>query len=264
MPERRLAVVDLGSNSFRLVVFTRRRRLVEADGRDLRVGADRRGARRAGLQPEPMHRALSTLELFAHFAARPGSTTVGAVATSAIRSASQPGGVPRAGPRALRPADPRAERRGGGPLRLSRRGQLDDADRRRRARPRRRLAAARPRRGPRGARARSWPLGAVRMTERFLPTGTGVKEAAQGAARARQRRAGEAGWLARARRRAARRHRRHGAQPRGGRADAAGCRRSACRASRSSARRSTTWSSASPLPGGAREACPASRPAAPT
>ena len=50
----RIAVVDLGSNSFRLVVFTRRRRLVEAHRRDLRGRAHRRGPgrdRRARREP---------------------------------------------------------------------------------------------------------------------------------------------------------------------------------------------------------------------
>ena len=44
--ETRLAVIDLGSNSFRLVVFTDARRLVEAHRRDLRGRAHRRGPRR--------------------------------------------------------------------------------------------------------------------------------------------------------------------------------------------------------------------------
>ena len=103
-------------------------------------------------------------------------------------------------------------------LRLPRRGELDDARRRRRARPRRRLAAAR--RGPRAATPAalgSWPLGAVRMTEHFLPDGDDRR-------RKKQRKAlrahvvetleRDAPWLPRAGR-PARRHRRHGAQPRG-------------------------------------------------
>ena len=72
MSDRRLAVIDLGSNSFRLVVFTwgehgghgwwrRTDEIHEA----VRVGE---GLDASGeLQPEPMERALETIELFAHF-----------------------------------------------------------------------------------------------------------------------------------------------------------------------------------------------------
>ena len=45
-PGERLAVIDLGSNSFRLVVFMAGDGLVEAHRRDLRAGAHRRGASR--------------------------------------------------------------------------------------------------------------------------------------------------------------------------------------------------------------------------
>ena len=41
MAESRLAVIDCGSNSFRLVVFTYTDTLVEAHGRDPRVRARR-------------------------------------------------------------------------------------------------------------------------------------------------------------------------------------------------------------------------------
>ena len=68
-PERRLAVIDLGSNSFRLVVFSwvpgawwkRTDEIHES----VRVGE---GLEATGaLQEEPMERALETLELYAHF-----------------------------------------------------------------------------------------------------------------------------------------------------------------------------------------------------
>ena len=108
-------------------------------------------------------------------------------------------------------------REAGGPLRLPGGGQLDDARRRRRARPRRRLDAAHARARTATRRdARSWPLGAVRMTERFLQRRARQEQADQGAARAR---GGRARGRAVARRgRPAGRHRRHGPQPRGGRA----------------------------------------------
>ena len=87
--ERRLAVIDLGSNSFRLVVFTyvpeawwkRTDEIFES----VRIGE---GLEATGdLQPQPMERALETLELFAHFCRATGIDEVRPVATSAIREA---------------------------------------------------------------------------------------------------------------------------------------------------------------------------------
>ncbi|MGZ8649654.1 MAG: Ppx/GppA phosphatase family protein, partial [Solirubrobacteraceae bacterium] len=89
MRERRLAVVDLGSNSFRLVVFSwvgggwwkRTDEIHEA----VRIGE---GLDAAGvLAPEPMERALETVELYAQFCRATGIDDVRAVATSAIRDA---------------------------------------------------------------------------------------------------------------------------------------------------------------------------------
>src|SRR4051812_13022747 len=89
MSERRQAVIDLGSNSFRLVVFTwdggwwkRTDEIHEA----VRIG---QGLDASGeLQPGPMERALGMLELYAHFCRATGITDVRPVATSAIRDAS--------------------------------------------------------------------------------------------------------------------------------------------------------------------------------
>ena len=96
--ESRLAVIDCGSNSFRLVVFTytdtwwkRTDEIHEA----VRVGEGLEGS--GALQPEPMERALETLELYAHFCAATGIDEIRPVATSAIRDASQPGRVPGRG-----------------------------------------------------------------------------------------------------------------------------------------------------------------------
>src|ERR1700759_3299788 len=83
-----LAVIDCGSNSFRLVVFTytddwwkRTDEIHEA----VRIGE---GLDATGeLQPEPMERALETLELYAHFCRATGIDTVRPVATSAVRDA---------------------------------------------------------------------------------------------------------------------------------------------------------------------------------
>jgi exopolyphosphatase / guanosine-5'-triphosphate,3'-diphosphate pyrophosphatase len=173
MPDRRLAVIDLGSNSFRLVVFTwgehgghgwwrRTDEIHEA----VRVGA---GLDAAGeLQPEPMERALETIDLFAHFCRATGIDDVRPVATSAIRDATnQKDFLAQARKRSgleIEVLAPEEEARygylaavnstmlsdgvaldlGGGSMQLT-----YVADRHARD-------------------ARSWPLGAVRMTERFL------------------------------------------------------------------------------------------------
>jgi exopolyphosphatase/guanosine-5'-triphosphate,3'-diphosphate pyrophosphatase len=170
----RHAVIDLGSNSFRLVVFTaeqgwwkRTDEIYEA----VRIGE---GQEVDGpLQPEPMQRALATLELFAHFtkAVGLGPADVDAVATSAIRSAAnREEFLARARERTgldIRVLSEEEEARygylaavntttlsagavldlGGGSLQLVR---VKDR---------------------RAKELRSWPLGAVRMTERFLADG---------------------------------------------------------------------------------------------
>jgi len=86
----RLAVIDLGSNSFRLVVF------MQGDGwwkrideihEPVRIGEGMIETGRLG--EKPMERALATLDVFAHFcrASGLGRDAVDAVATSAIRDA---------------------------------------------------------------------------------------------------------------------------------------------------------------------------------
>ena len=168
--ERRLAVADLGSNSFRLVVFSWTDewwRRTDEIYEPVRVGAglDSSGA----LQPEPMERALETVELFAHFCRATGIDDVRAVATSAIRDATnQAEFLAAARERAgveVRVLSREEEARygylaavhsttlrdgvaldiGGGSMQLS---HVRDGESR---------------------AARSWRLGAVRMTERFLP-----------------------------------------------------------------------------------------------
>jgi exopolyphosphatase/guanosine-5'-triphosphate,3'-diphosphate pyrophosphatase len=86
----RLAVIDLGSNSFRLVVFT------AGDGwwkrtdeiyESVRIGE---GLAKSGkLGKRPIARALATLDVFAHFVRASGlaASAVDAVATSAVRDA---------------------------------------------------------------------------------------------------------------------------------------------------------------------------------
>ncbi len=171
MGERRLAVIDLGSNSFRLVVFTwvpdgwwkRTDEIYES----VRVGAglDASGA----LQPEPMERALETIEMFAHFCRATGIDDVRPVATSAIRDATNQEDLLdqayKRGRLQIEVLTPEAEAYygflavvnstsirdgvaldlGGGSMQLVQVAERHELD------------------------ARSWPLGAVRMTERFLP-----------------------------------------------------------------------------------------------
>ncbi len=85
-----LAVIDLGSNSFRLVVFTaegERWKRTDEIHEAVRIGE---GLAATGeLGAAPMERALATLEVFAHFcaAAGLGPDAIDAVATSAIRDA---------------------------------------------------------------------------------------------------------------------------------------------------------------------------------
>jgi exopolyphosphatase/guanosine-5'-triphosphate,3'-diphosphate pyrophosphatase len=166
MSERRLAVVDLGSNSFRLVVFSwvpgqwwkRTDEIHEV----VRIGE---GLEETGvLAPEPMERALETTELYAHFCRATGIDDVRAVATSAIRDATNRdqflaragldvqvltteeeaffGYLAAVNSTTLR--DGVALDLGGGSMQLTRVEGRQAID------------------------MRSWPLGAVRMTERFL------------------------------------------------------------------------------------------------
>ena len=86
---QRTAVIDMGSNSFRLVVFQHERgswwSLADEIREPVRVSA---GMGEEGvLQPEPMERAGTTAAVFASFLEAEGVERVDAVATSAIRDA---------------------------------------------------------------------------------------------------------------------------------------------------------------------------------
>ena len=89
--ERRLAVIDLGSNSFRLVVFTSVPgswwRRTDEIYESVRIGAGE--AASGELAPDRMERALHTLDAYGHFCRASGLAPdqVRAVATSAIREA---------------------------------------------------------------------------------------------------------------------------------------------------------------------------------
>jgi len=89
-PGERLAVIDLGSNSFRLVVFMAGEgwwKRTDEIYEPVRIGQGLAGTGRLG--EEPMARALATLDVFAHFCWASGLDTeaIDAVATSAIRDA---------------------------------------------------------------------------------------------------------------------------------------------------------------------------------
>lgn len=170
MPERRIAICDLGSNSFRLVVFT-------ADGHHwrrsdeiyepVRIGA---GLAESGrLSRDGIERGLATVEVFAHFCRRAGITEVDAIATSAIRDAANAKDFLKRCALPVRVASTDEEARygylaavnsttladgtvldlGGGSMQLVRVASRHDVE------------------------LRSWPLGAVRMTERFALGGPG-------------------------------------------------------------------------------------------
>ena len=200
--ERARAVIDLGSNSFRLVVFTwgehgghgwwqRTDEIHEA----VRIGEG--STRPASCSPSRWSGRSRRSTCSPTSAARPASTTCG-------RSPPRRSATPRT---RRTSCERRASARGCEIEVLAREeearyGYLAAVNsttlvRRRRARHRRRLDAARPTSPGRHARdARSWRLGAVRMTERFLAGEKRQAQAAQGAARARRRRArARPGWL---------------------------------------------------------------------
>jgi exopolyphosphatase / guanosine-5'-triphosphate,3'-diphosphate pyrophosphatase len=170
--KQRLAVIDLGSNSFRLVVYT-----VAGDGwwqrtdeiyQPVRIGEGLAASGRLGAKP--IGRALATLEVFSHFCKASGLLPgqIDAVATSAIRDAENSEQV-------LTPARELI----GLPVRVLSREQEAYYGY---------LAAVNSTTLDRGAvldlgggslqlvhvvdrlqqQVCSWPLGAVRMTERFL------------------------------------------------------------------------------------------------
>ena len=177
---RRLAVADLGSNSFRLVVFDDEPgacwRRTDEIYEPVRISAGMGDSN--VLQPAPMERALHTIEAYDHFcrASGLGPQDVQAVATSAIRdAANREEFLARAAAVsdvAIRVLAREEEARygylaavnsttltdgavldlGGGSLQL--------------------IAVHEQRAGELG----SWPLGAVRMTERFLPDKKATKK----------------------------------------------------------------------------------------
>ena len=172
MPERRIAVCDLGSNSFRLVVFAadgNRWRRTDEIFEPVRIGA---GLAETGkLAKKGIERGLSTVEVFAHFCKATGVDEIDAIATSAIRDASNADAFLSRAALPVKVASTKEEARygyiaavnstrladgavldlGGGSMQIVRVASRHDKE------------------------CASWPLGAVRMTERF---GLGGKEIA--------------------------------------------------------------------------------------
>ncbi|HEV2770012.1 MAG TPA: Ppx/GppA phosphatase family protein [Solirubrobacteraceae bacterium] len=202
---RRTAVIDLGSNSFRLVVFTaddetwqRTDEIYEAVRIGEGVGED------GTLGDEQLERALSTVEVFAQFchAAGIGPHDVDAVATSAIRDATNRDvfldRAQRDSNLAVRVLTREEEARAGYQAAVNSTTLADGAvlD----------LGGGSLQlvevRGRHPGELGSWPLGAVRMTERFLPGGGPAKpkhlKALRGHVREELKRAG---WLERSGRR---------------------------------------------------------------
>src|SRR4051794_11353544 len=194
--ERRIAVCDLGSNSFRLVVFTAAEgwwRRTDEIHEAVRIGA---GLAETGLlSDEGIARAVATAEVFAHFCEATGITEIDAVATSAIRDATNAEDFLSRAPLPVRVLSTEEEARmgylaavnsttladgavldlGGGSMQLVR-------------------VASRHAR-----ELQSWPLGAVRMTERFeLGSGTASKKQLRALRDHVARELEDAPWLAKA------------------------------------------------------------------
>jgi len=199
-PNERLAVIDLGSNSFRLVVFMAGAgwwRRTDEIYEPVRIGEGMSASGRLG--ERPIERALATLDVFAHFCRASGlaADEVDAVATSAIRDAENARqflarareclGLPirvlsreqearygyLAAVNSTTLADGGVLDLGGGSLQLVRvRARALDA-------------------------SGSWPLGTVRMSERFLPpNGPAKRKQLDELDAFLAERLAEAGWLA--------------------------------------------------------------------
>jgi exopolyphosphatase/guanosine-5'-triphosphate,3'-diphosphate pyrophosphatase len=196
MAERRIAVCDLGSNSFRLVVFTAAAgwwRRTDEIHEPVRIGA---GLAETGkLSPEGIARGLATAEVFAHFCEALGITEIDAVATSAIRDATNADEFLDHAALPVRVLSKEEEARmgylaavnsttladgavldlGGGSMQLVR-------------------VASRH-----ATELQSWPLGAVRMTERFgLGEGTASKKQLKALREFVEEQLSDAPWLPKA------------------------------------------------------------------
>ena len=175
----RFAVIDLGSNSFRLVVFTATEGWWQRSDeiyQVVRIGEGMAATSRLG--EEPMSRALATLDVFAHFCEAAGLTerdAVDAVATSAIRDAENaPAFLAKAGRRTKLPIRVLSREREAryGYLAAVNSTTLSDGCMLDLGGGSMQLVGVRDRRAHESG---SWRVGAVRMTERFLPNGGPAK-----------------------------------------------------------------------------------------
>ncbi len=179
MPCERLAVIDLGSNSFRLVVFTATEGWWQRSDEIYQVVRIGEGMAATGrLGEEPMSRALATLDVFAHFCEAAGLTgggAVDAVATSAIRDAENASAfLAKARKRTKLPIRvlSREEEAHYGYLAAVNSTTLSDGCMLDLGGGSMQLVGVRDRQAHESG---SWRVGAVRMTERFLPNGGPAK-----------------------------------------------------------------------------------------
>ncbi len=188
----RLAVIDLGSNSFRLVVFTATEGWWQRSDEIYQVVRIGEGMAATGrLGEKPMRRALATLDVFAHFCEAAGLSmaptheagagngegdgAVDAVATSAIRDAENaPEFLARARERTQLPIRvlSREQEARYGYLAAVNSTTLSDGCMLDLGGGSMQLVEVRDRRAH---ESDSWRMGAVRMTERFLPNGGPAK-----------------------------------------------------------------------------------------
>jgi exopolyphosphatase/guanosine-5'-triphosphate,3'-diphosphate pyrophosphatase len=191
--DRRIAVCDLGSNSFRLVVFDAAGeywRRTDEIYQPVRIAA---GLAATGkLSPEGIERALATIDVFHHFCQASGVDEIDAVATSAIRDASNRDELIERSPLPIRVLSREQEGYhgylaavnsttlkngavldlGGGSMQLISVAERIDQ------------------------RTESWPLGALRMTEQFgLGEGPATKEQLQELRAYVAEELGDVGWL---------------------------------------------------------------------
>jgi exopolyphosphatase/guanosine-5'-triphosphate,3'-diphosphate pyrophosphatase len=181
----RLAVIDLGSNSFRLVVFTARGGWWQRSDeiyQPVRIGEGMAATGKLGA--EPIARALAALDVFAHFCEAadlpmtPAQCAVDAVATSAIRDAENaPEFLARARARTALPIRvlSREQEARYGYLAAVNSSTLSDGCVLDLGGGSMQLVAVKERLA---CESGSWRVGAVRMTERFLP-GPGPPKRAQ-------------------------------------------------------------------------------------
>src|SRR2546423_15145405 len=177
---QRLAVADLGSNSFRLVVYGYEPGRWWAHADEIREAVRISEGMDRELRPDPVRRALRTVEVFDAFCRTTGVDSIDAVATSAIRDAANRdellSQVAERTAIPVRVLSTHEEARYGylaiaNSTTLVDGFGLDIGGRR---------GQANPLDGRKPAADASWPLGSVRVSERFLPRDEAGGEGPQG------------------------------------------------------------------------------------